>query len=243
ESTIGLSISTMTTRVIHLIIRSAASQYPYEKRCPQTMRLSELKNKLQSIVGMTIETMRLELHDKDENLISALTDDCATLEELGICDGMQIYVSDSSGEIAPTLNDTMIEKYDITDEQYEQRSESIRAWKKRHGVDKKIVNLTSEYIENSKKIAEGIKVGSRCSVQLNNQPEKRGVVSYIGETKFRQGYWIGVTYDEPVGKNDGSIEGIRYFTCMEKYGGFVRPQDVRIGDFPPLICDREMEEI
>lgn len=54
-----------------------------------------------------------------------------------------------------------------------------------------------------------MKVGSRCSVQLSNQPEKRGVVSYVGETKFRPGYWIGITYDEPVGKNDGSVEGVR----------------------------------
>lgn len=223
-------------------ILSAANQYPYEKHFPQTMRLSELKNKLQLIVGMTAKAMQVELHDKDGKFIASLTDDLATLEHLGICDGMQIHVSDTSGEIAKLLDSSMIEKYNISDEQYDQRSESIRAWKKREGLGKKS-DPTSEYIENSRKIAESIKVGSRCSVQLSNQPEKRGVVSYVGETKFRPGYWIGITYDEPVGKNDGSVEGVRYFTCMEKYGGFVRPQDVYIGDFPPLTSDREMEEI
>lgn len=44
---------------------------------------------------------------------------------------------------------------------------------------------------------------------ISNQRERKGVVSYIGPTKFKDGYWIGVTYDEPFGKHDGSIDGER----------------------------------
>ena len=37
----------------------------------------------------------------------------------------------------------------------------------------------------------------------------------------------GVQYDEPVGKNDGSVKGRRCFECSPEFGGFLRPDHIR----------------
>ncbi|XP_071992268.1 CAP-Gly domain-containing linker protein 2 isoform X2 [Engystomops pustulosus] len=52
---------------------------------------------------------------------------------------------------------------------------------------------------------------------------KSGVVQYLGETQFAPGQWAGVVLDDPVGKNDGSVGGVRYFECQPLQGIFTRP--------------------
>ena len=55
--------------------------------------------------------------------------------------------------------------------------------------------------------------------------------------------YTGIENDEPVGKNDGSVSGERYFACKPKHGSFIRPDRVDIGDYLVLNDLEDMEEI
>ncbi|KAM0244206.1 hypothetical protein ACHAP5_006506 [Fusarium lateritium] len=59
------------------------------------------------------------------------------------------------------------------------------------------------------------------TVQLNDG--RKGIVRFAGNTHFQVGEWIGVELEEKTGKNDGSVQGERYFDCPMGYGMFVKP--------------------
>ena len=109
-----------------------------------------------------------------------------------------------------------------------------------------------------------IVVGQRCRV--NESDERRGTVKFIGEVEEirgkkmpgdveEKGYeedgaiWVGVEFDEPVGKNNGTLDGgKRYFDCKgPRFGSFVRPERVECGEqwssLDELEVGSDMEEI
>ena len=88
---------------------------------------------------------------------------------------------------------------------------------------------------------EGIKVGMRCEVQPGG---RRGVVAFVGEVKEigGGGYWVGVKFDEPVGKTDGTAGSKRYFDAPPGFGGFVRGKNLQVGDFPERDIFDELED-
>ncbi|TVY39725.1 Cell polarity protein [Lachnellula subtilissima] len=92
----------------------------------------------------------------------------------------------------------------------------------------------------------GIAVGKRCRV--GGEDAKRGVVMYVGDVEEipgQTGAWVGVKLDEPVGRNDGSLKGKRYWGKEgdAKFGVFVRPERVEIGEWPVIDDLEDMEEI
>ncbi|MGH0127723.1 UNVERIFIED_CONTAM: hypothetical protein FKN15_034222 [Acipenser sinensis] len=62
----------------------------------------------------------------------------------------------------------------------------------------------------------GLKLGDR--VLLDDL--KTATLRFCGTTEFASGQWVGVELDEPEGKNDGSVGGVRYFICPPKLGIF-----------------------
>ncbi|KUF97909.1 hypothetical protein AM588_10007187 [Phytophthora nicotianae] len=56
-------------------------------------------------------------------------------------------------------------------------------------------------------------------INVGNVP---GVVRYIGTTRFATGTWVGIELCEPKGKNSGTVDGEKYFSCAPNHGIFIR---------------------
>ena len=125
-------------------------------------------------------------------------------------------------------------KFELTDDQYAARDDSVRAFKKRH-------HLGRFGPPPPRPSAPCPDVGVRGMVDTGDGFERRGTVRFVGPTSFAAGTWVGIEFDEPVGKNDGSVQGTRYFTTRPRHGGFVRPASVHTGpQYEPLEDDWEV---
>ena len=76
-------------------------------------------------------------------------------------------------------------------------------------------------------MAEAVQVGDRVLVEPNGDA---ALVLFSGPVAGTDGAWLGVQFDAPNrGKHDGTHEGVRYFTCPQGRGAFVRPHKLRPG--------------
>mmetsp|Transcript_12004 Transcript_12004/g.32937 ORF Transcript_12004/g.32937 Transcript_12004/m.32937 type:complete len:504 (-) Transcript_12004:144-1655(-) len=72
--------------------------------------------------------------------------------------------------------------------------------------------------------AQPLKLGVDQKVLWNG---KSGIVRYMGPTKFAAGEWVGVELDSEAGVHDGTVLGVRYFTCAGGRGIFTQAAQLR----------------
>ena len=211
--------------------------------------------------------MVLQLKDERGTLISVMDNDSTKLGYYSPRDGYVIHIIDidpTSASANGWLEDTSkVAKYVMSDEDYNKRENTYRKYKEDKLREDPTWTLEKEiatrkgvpYVPppSAKAVADDddhqaaeaavIEVGSRCEV-ASSEGGKRGVVRYVGRCEgLPLGWWVGVEYDEPVGKNDGSVKGKRYFECSASYGGFVRPETVKTGEeYTPFDEDFEFSE-
>lgn len=235
--------------MIDVLISSTVSSFGAERRFPIDSTIHSLKGKLELITGATSQFMNLEVYDKKNRLVCKLEDDDQTLRSYHVENGMRIHVIDTdplkkAGEFEDL---SKVEKFEISNEEYDNKTDSVRNFLRKNKFGQfsdqaKDANerARQKEIEEENK-SKLMKIGDRCEVTVSQQPAKLGSVQFIGQTDFKPGVWIGVKYDEPLGKNDGSVGGKSYFDCPPKYGGFVRPSQVTVGDFPEENFDDDDE--
>ncbi|CAF3640525.1 unnamed protein product [Adineta steineri] len=114
----------------------------------------------------------------------------------------------------PTMNN---------DEQQQQIAETLRALLPDQESEEQqqslLLDSTISNSEHQPTTTMQFQQGER--IRLTNN--KIGTVRYFGSVPFGVNLWYGIELDEPYGKHDGCVGGIRYFTCAENKGIFVQP--------------------
>ncbi|KAF8738721.1 hypothetical protein RHS02_05417, partial [Rhizoctonia solani] len=215
----------MSTIRVHVLSPDTFSERKYDLH----MTIGQLKGKLESVTGIAPESQRLTVHRSIDEQNSA-----------------PLHVLDDDSRPLGFYNVSAVEKFELTDEEYQKRKDTVLAYKQANKIGRFADSAQAPEIHVYTASPE-IKPGARCKVETEGDGDiKRGVVRFVGPTKFGKegsGDWVGVEYDEPVGKNDGSVQGERYFTCPAKHGAFVRPDRITVGDFPPIdpFADEQFE--
>jgi tubulin-folding cofactor B len=198
-----------------------------------------VKETLMSYNGTSPDFMELYLL-RGEEMVCKLVDDTKMLGFYGPENGWTIHCVDLDPHSITkngNLEDlSQVEKYKISDEDYMKRDVNFRKWKAEQLAKdpswtmfpKKPAPEGMDF--EDEECVKGIEVGMRCEVSPG---ERRGVVGHVGAvTGLGKGFWVGVRFDEPVGKGDGTKDGVSYYDCPPGYGAFVRPHKLQVGDYP-----------
>ncbi|EGN97008.1 hypothetical protein SERLA73DRAFT_185283 [Serpula lacrymans var. lacrymans S7.3] len=235
-----MSPSTVNVFVVSLDTRS-------ERRFDLHITVEQLKAKLELITGVPVPNQQISVCDGNDesHIVVGLDEDNRSLGFYGVRDWQILKVTDTNPSVSLTgqLTDvSQVEKFELSKEAYAERQDSVLAYKQRNKVGRFAPKVESA---NTPVPRVDIPVGSRCEVEsAEDNFHKRGTVRFVGQTAFAPtGIWVGIEYDEPIGKNDGCVQRQQYFTCGPSHGVFVRPDRVLIGDFPPEEIDFDDEEL
>lgn len=228
-----------------------------ERRISPQWSIKYLKERLEQITGISPKYQQLHyypIRTSNENHIIGSTeaDNEKSIGDAGIVAYSRIHVVDTDPEsklqdLAGVASDDV--QFKLSEEEYANRADSVLHWKKQQQLGRFDPNFNEqkELIQKqNEELAKDILVGDRCRV-INIEGERRGAVKYVGKiNELDQGenVWVGVEFDEPVGKNDGRIGQLKVFECRPKHGSFVKPKQVEVGDFPELDpFDSDEEEL
>lgn len=124
-----------------------------------------------------------------------------------------------------------VPKFELSEEEYNKRNDSLRQFKKQLKSNRSEGGDAIDE-EHMSTLMDSLRIGDVVEVTVKGKPNRRGRIMFKGMISVipnsDPGHWVGVRYDEPLGKNDGSIGGQRYFDCEPNHGAFVRPSSIHV---------------
>lgn len=215
-----------------------------EQRFYKSSKIYEVKSQLCKKYGTLPEYMKLKLL-KTNHEPSFLSDDDKTLADYFVDDYDTVHVIDSNPNSLLVQNDfddvSTVKKYEISEEDYNKRNDTIRKFRKKLIQDPEYQKMIKENKGNTyESEAESIELNARCML---GDGIRRGQVMFVGLVPpLGYGFFVGIKLDEPCGDSNGTINGKKYFECEAKFGVFVRPDQIKTGDFPPIDVFNEVED-
>lgn len=155
---------------------------------PQTPNPKQ--GKLEMLVGAAAAQMRLELYDREEKKVCDLDDDEAMLGRYPVEDYFRIHVVDlnPSATVGQFEDVSKVEKFELTDEEYSKRTDTVMAFKKRNKLGRfdperaaAMAKKEEEQEHEGEEDAKAINKGDRCEVTIpGTGGPRRGMVMYKG---------------------------------------------------------------
>lgn len=170
-----------------------------ERRFSKSITILSLKEKLEGITGISTSAMSLVLYNSLKQSIPM--QDSMMLGYYSPADYDTLIVNCTSKEKFVNYNDlSNVEKFELSQQEYESRKDSVLEYKKKHKIGRFSDSISVKDFTMEDGIMAKIKVGDRC---ITSDDFKRGTVLFVGYVEFKDGPWVGVGLDEPLGKHDG----------------------------------------
>ncbi|ELU43414.1 CAP-Gly domain-containing protein [Rhizoctonia solani AG-1 IA] len=274
----------MSTIRVHVLSPDTFSERKYDLH----MTIGQLKGKLESVTGIAPESQRLTVHRSIDEQNSAplhvLDDDSGggTIKE---SQPRRLIIPKGGGYQYQLFDWPIYRRVSCRKVRAHRRGvpKTKGYWKSTKFIDPllraRLIDTVLAYKQANKigRFADSaqapeihvytaspeIKPGARCKVETEGDGDiKRGVVRFVGPTKFGKEVVIGLVSNmmnqwvkmtarkHPLVLGRGhllilefSVQGERYFTCPAKHGAFVRPDRITVGDFPPVdpFADEQFE--
>ncbi|ESP03096.1 hypothetical protein LOTGIDRAFT_157061, partial [Lottia gigantea] len=166
------NIQIISNSSVRVLITSVANQFGVERRFPKDITIADFKMKLVLLTGGGQATMKLQLFGKDNKLMCVMDDDSALLGSYPVDDDMRIHVEDKTIQLGEFEDVSKVEKYEMNEDEYEKRTDSVRAFKERNKMGRfnpELQKLKADEKQQKdlleKEKAESMKIGDRCEVR------------------------------------------------------------------------------
>eukprot|EP00004_Rigifila_ramosa_P019339 TRINITY_DN4899_c0_g1_i1.p2 TRINITY_DN4899_c0_g1~~TRINITY_DN4899_c0_g1_i1.p2 ORF type:complete len:255 (+),score=61.67 TRINITY_DN4899_c0_g1_i1:56-766(+) len=232
------SANTVLLAVTHSLLATAMPELRFDLHAT----VGDVKERLYRATGTAPAHQQLALLDELGTRVAALSDDSRKLGFYSPADGWRLHIVDTnplSLARGGGLEDvSQVQRYVMPEEVYASRENTVRKAKEREAARAQAgAGSSAAGPSTGDAAAAALPLGARCEIYGG----RRGAIRFVGPAPaLGSGTWVGIELDEATGKNNGTVNGIRLFSCAPSHGIVLRPDKVAVGDFPP---HDELEEI